>query len=54
MAVTLDPWVIGHPYRIKPLEEASAYIKGHERVWAATGADILAAFRAQQQSARDG
>ena len=48
MAITLHPWVIGHPYRIKHLEKALAYIAGHKGVWAATGAEILSAFKAAQ------
>ncbi len=45
MAVTLHPWVIGQPYRIKPLEDALTWIMGHEGVWTATGSEILAAFK---------
>jgi peptidoglycan/xylan/chitin deacetylase (PgdA/CDA1 family) len=45
MAITLHPWVVGHPYRVKPLERALAHIAGHDGVWSATGAEILAAFR---------
>lgn len=46
MAITLHPWVIGQPYRIKTLEEALAHMLNHEGVWSATGAEILAAFKA--------
>ena len=48
LSITLHPWVIGQPYRIKPLEEALSYIMGHEGVWCATGSEILAAFKASQ------
>ena len=46
MAVSLHPWVIGQPYRIGALEEALSHIMRHRGVWAATGAEILDAWRA--------
>jgi peptidoglycan/xylan/chitin deacetylase (PgdA/CDA1 family) len=48
MAISLHPWVIGQPYRVGALEEALAHIMSHEGVWAATGSQILDAWRAQQ------
>lgn len=48
LSLTLHPWVIGHPYRIRYLAEALRYVVGHEGVWSATGAEILDAFRGQQ------
>jgi peptidoglycan/xylan/chitin deacetylase (PgdA/CDA1 family) len=48
MAISLHPWVIGQPYRIRALEEALAHIMRHRGVWAATGSQILEAWRAQQ------
>jgi len=45
MAITLHPWVIGHPYRVKPLERALTHIAEHKGVWSATGAEILDAFK---------
>lgn len=48
LSITLHPWVIGQPYRIKPLEEALSYIMGHDGVWCATGSEILAAYKASQ------
>ncbi len=47
VAVTIHPWMSGQPHRIKPLERALAHIMGHEGVWPATGAEILAAFKKQ-------
>ena len=47
MAITVHPWVSGQPHRIKSLEKALAYIVGHDEVWSATGAEILAAFKEQ-------
>ena len=48
MAITLHPWVIGQPYRMKPLEEALSHIMNHEGVWSASASEILAAFKASQ------
>ncbi|MEY4285200.1 MAG: hypothetical protein RL111_1875 [Pseudomonadota bacterium] len=49
MAISLHPWVIGQPYRIGALEAALAHIMGHQGVWAATGAQIVDAWRSQQR-----
>jgi hypothetical protein len=51
MAISLHPWVIGQPYRIRALEEALAHITGHQGVWAATGAEILDAWTASDATA---
>ena len=48
MAISLHPWVIGQPYRIKALEDALAHIMQHQRVWAATGSEILDAWKSAQ------
>ncbi len=48
MAVSLHPWVIGQPYRIRALEEALQHIMGHDGVWAATGSEILDAWTLAQ------
>ena len=48
MAISLHPWVIGQPYRIKALEDALAHIMRHRGVWAATGSEILDAWSAAQ------
>jgi peptidoglycan/xylan/chitin deacetylase (PgdA/CDA1 family) len=42
MSVALHPFLVGHPYRARHLERALEYIKGHDRVWFATGAEIVA------------
>ena len=44
VSVPLHAWVAGVPYRIGIVREALSYMLGHEAVWAATGAEILAAF----------
>ena len=46
MTLTIHPWMSGQPHRIKALETALAHIMRHDGVWSATGADILAAFKA--------
>jgi peptidoglycan/xylan/chitin deacetylase (PgdA/CDA1 family) len=48
MAITIHPWMSGQPHRIEALERALAKIMEHDGVWSATGAEILAAFKAQQ------
>ncbi len=48
MAITIHPWMSGQPHRIQALESALAQIMAHDGVWSATGAEILAAFKAQQ------
>ena len=50
MALSLHPWVTGQPYRIGVLEEALAHITGRGDVWAATGAEILDVWLAQQDA----
>jgi peptidoglycan/xylan/chitin deacetylase (PgdA/CDA1 family) len=47
LAITLNPWVIGCPYRVRYLREALDYVVGHKGVWSATGQEILDAFRRQ-------
>ncbi|MFN6956167.1 MAG: hypothetical protein ACK4PG_15365, partial [Acetobacteraceae bacterium] len=48
MAISLHPWVIGQPYRISALEKGLKHILSRRGVWAATGAEILDAWKAQQ------
>ena len=48
MAISLHPWVIGQPYRISALEQALDHIVRHRGVWAATGSQILDAWKAAQ------
>ena len=48
MAISLHPWVIGQPYRIQALEDALRHIMRHKGVWAATGGEILDAWKAAQ------
>ncbi len=48
MTISLHPWVIGQPYRIQALEDALAHIMRHRGVWAATGSEILDAWKSAQ------
>ena len=47
LSLVLTPYLIGMHYRIKYLDEVLEWIKGHDGVWSATGAEILDAFKAQ-------
>lgn len=45
MAICLHPFIIGVPHRIKGLESALSYIRSHDKVWFATGAEIVDHYR---------
>ena len=45
LAINLHPWLIGQPFRIGYLEDALAYIMGHDGVWAASGSEIIDWYR---------
>ncbi len=45
MSIALHPFLIGAPHRIRYLDRALQYIAGHDRVWFATGSEIVAAYR---------
>jgi hypothetical protein len=38
--LSVHPWVIGKPPRLKYLNQALEYITGHEQVWLATGSEV--------------
>lgn len=40
MALSLHPYIVGQPHRVKWLDRALDYISGHRQVWFATGSDI--------------
>ncbi|MCC2098144.1 MAG: polysaccharide deacetylase family protein [Hyphomicrobiales bacterium] len=48
MGLALHPFLIGTPSRIKILDKALAYMRSHDRVWFARGAEIIEAYREQQ------
>jgi peptidoglycan/xylan/chitin deacetylase (PgdA/CDA1 family) len=41
MAICLHPFLIGHPYRSKYLDDALRHIASRQDVWLATGAEII-------------
>ena len=41
MAICLHPFIIGVPHRIRGLEAALRYIAWHDKVWFATGSEIV-------------
>ena len=51
MSISLHPFLSGHPFRAKHLERALAHIRGHDRVWLATGSQIVDWYRAQTKTA---
>jgi allantoinase len=52
MAIALHPYLIGVPHRIDALDSALEYICRHDKVWKATGSEIVDAFLSQTQAAR--
>ena len=49
LSLSLHPWIIGQPHRIRALETALGHVMSRAGVWPATGSEILAAFTAQQR-----
>ena len=52
MAISLHPFLIGHPHRSKPFERALQYIRDSGDVWFATGSEILDWYKSQDAAAR--
>ena len=48
VALSLRPWISGVPHRIAAVEQVLDGILRRGGVWSATGAEILAAWKAQQ------
>ncbi|NBX55164.1 MAG: polysaccharide deacetylase [Betaproteobacteria bacterium] len=48
MNVAVHPFIMGQPHRIDALDQALQYIRSHESVWFATGAQIVDCYRQQQ------
>jgi allantoinase len=46
MGIALHPFLIGTPHRIRYLDKALQYIGEHDKVWFATGSEIISAYRA--------
>ena len=47
MCIALHPYVTGAPHRIRHLDSLLTYLKSHEQVWWATGAEIADHYLAQ-------
>jgi peptidoglycan/xylan/chitin deacetylase (PgdA/CDA1 family) len=45
LGIPLHPMITGQPLRIKYLERALAHMKSHDRVWFATGSEIIDAYQ---------
>jgi allantoinase len=45
MGIPLHPMIVGQPLRIKYLQRALAHMRKHERVWFATGSEIIDAYQ---------
>ena len=45
LGIPLHPMIVGQPLRSKYLERALAHIKKHDRVWFATGGEIIDAYQ---------
>jgi hypothetical protein len=52
MAICLHPFIIGVPHRIRGLETALKYISGHEKVWFATGSEIIRHYHSSMDGPR--
>lgn len=49
MGIALHPFLIGAPHRIRHLDRALQHIAAHDKVWFATGSEIIAAYRASAE-----
>lgn len=47
LSLSIHPWVLGQPHRIKYLEQALEYVMAQPGVWSASASEILDAFTAQ-------
>ena len=45
--LTLTPWLLGQPHRMKHLERVLEHVTGRGGVWSASGAQIMDAARPQ-------
>ncbi len=45
LVLNLHPWLIGQPFRIGFIDDALAYMVGHKEVWAASGSEIIEAYK---------
>ena len=50
LSIALHPFLIGHPFRARYLEQALAHIRKHDAVWIATGGAISAWYKSKTLS----
>jgi allantoinase len=50
MCIALHPYIIGLPSRIGYLQKALEHIRSHDKVWFATGSEIIDAFKKHEAS----
>ena len=50
LSLSVSPWIIGYPHRIRALERVLTRILNIGSVWHATGMDIVTAFKSQVSS----
>lgn len=48
LPITLTPYVMGLPYRIKALDETLGWLASQKDVWSATAGEIVSAWKAQK------
>lgn len=48
LALSLHPWMMGQPHRIKVLEEILEYLMSKEEVWSASAGEIMQHWQDQQ------
>jgi len=53
MGIALHPFLIGVPHRIRYLDRALRYIASHQKVWFATGHEIIEAYRRSLSQANE-
>jgi allantoinase len=51
MAISLHPFLIGHPHRSKYFAEALAHVTSRQDVWLATGSEIVDWYRKNYSTA---
>jgi allantoinase len=47
LSLAIHPWITGQPHRLRSFERVLHEITAHAGVWPATGAEVLAAYKAQ-------
>jgi allantoinase len=45
MSISVHPFIAGHPFRMKHIESALAYIASHSGIWPATGVEVSDWYR---------